>query len=252
MQMMRIWIRWRQWCVALVIPILLTAADGKTDPKPSSYAPAQDLAAQIDVFVKQIENDLAAEADYADEQKDRIVKDANTVVVIAQVLANHDEEHALRKAAPEIVTAASKLAESTGKYSDAKSAFDALKMSLQSAKGGEVGWKPVAEVASLMKQVPIVNNKLRAGVTGRRFDRTIDQSAGQAATLAAIAEASLHDTTYCASKEDEVEWAKVCAAMRDAASEVRVAVRKKDQATAQAGLAKLVKTCDQCHEKFRE
>jgi hypothetical protein len=238
--------------LTLLLTMPLLAGDEPADAKPSAYAPAQDLAAQIDVFVKQIEADLANEADFGQDQQGRVAKDANTLVVLAQVLANHDEDHALRKAAPAIVTAAGKLAGAASNYKNANTALAELKQSLQSTKGGPAAWEPVAELAQLMKQVPIVNNKLRAGVTGKRFDRMLDQNAGLATTLAAIAQASLHDKAYCSDKDEEAKWARVCADMRAAASEVRVAVRKKDQSAARSGLDKLVKTCDTCHLDFRD
>jgi hypothetical protein len=230
----------------------LIAADKVPPKKPSTFATAAEVATQIETYLKQIETDLAGETEYGDDQKGRVAKDANTVVVLAQLLANHDEDHPLKKAAPAIVTAARKLADDSGELASAKTAFAALKEGTKSTAGGAADWKPVAELAQLMKQVPIVNNKLRSGVTGKRFDRTIDQNAGYAATLAAIAEASQFDTAYCSSKEEEGKWAKICIEMRDAAAEVRNAVRSKDQSTAKSGLDKLVKTCDDCHHAFRD
>lgn len=242
----------RQMGLILLAAIPLLAADKSPAPKPSSFASAQEIAAQIEVFVKQIEADLAGQAEYGDEQKARVAKDANTIIVLAQVLGNHDEQHAWRKAAPAIIAASQKLAGGIDQFASAKAALDSLKESLQSTSEGDVKWEPVAELSQLMKQVPIVNNKLRGGVTGKRFDRMIDQNAGLAVTLAAIAHASQFDTAYCSGKEEESKWVKICADMRDAAAEVRTRVRMKDQAGAKAGLDKLVKTCDECHHAFRD
>jgi hypothetical protein len=234
----------------LVLPLI--AADDAASKKPSQYAPIKDVVAQIDVYLEQIAADLAAEADYGDEQKGRVAKDANTLVVLAQVFGNHDENHDRKKSAAGLFAAARKLADSTEKYSDAKAAFDKVSAAAKASDGGELKWEPAASVQLLMKQVPIVNNKLRSGVTGRRFDRTIEQNAGMATTLASIAQASMLDKDYCSSKEEEGKWEKICADMRDAASAVNVAIRKKDQPGATAALERLVKTCDSCHHDFRD
>jgi hypothetical protein len=230
----------------------LFAGDTAPAPKPSSYAPAADLASQIESFIKQIDADLASEAEYGADQKSRVAKDANTLIALAQVLANHDEDHPLRKAAPAVVKTARDLADAADEFADAKKALAAVKESLRSMAGGQANWEPAAELGQLMKQVPIVNNRLRAGVTGKRFDRLIEQNAGLATTLAAMAQVSTYDKAYCSSKEEESTWEKVCGDMRSAAADVQVAVRKKDVAAARDGLEKLVKTCDACHADFRD
>ena len=120
------------------------------------------------------------------------------------------------------------------------------------AAEGEVELDRTADLQALMKQVPIVNNHLRRGVTGKRFDRMVDHNAGHAATLAAIAQASMYCTDYCEDDEGKTKWAKICADLRDAAAEMQVAVRRKDVAMATEGLARIVKTCDLCHEAFRD
>lgn len=234
----------------LLLPLVI--ADESGAPKPSQYAPIQDIVAQIESYLQQIDADLAAEADYGDDQKSRITKDANTLIVLAQILATHDEAHDRKKSAAPLFSASQALATSTEKFSDAKSALEKVNAAWKSDAGGELKPEPAANLQQLMKQVPIVNNKLRSGVTGRRFDRTIDQNAGLATTLAAIAQASSRDTDYCTGKDEEARWAKICAEMRDAAASINAAVRKKDQKGATAGLERLVKTCDDCHHDFRD
>ena len=230
----------------------LRSADG-TRPKPSTYAPAKDLIRQSETYLKRIGEDLANEADYGDDQKGRVAKDANTLVVIAQLLAMHDESNDWRAAAAGVMEAAHQLATSSDDYAEAKAAYDKLVAATKaSGEGKKVGTDPVAEIGMLMKQVPIVNNTLRRGVSGTRFAKTLDANAAQAATLAAIAELSSFDKSYCSSDEDRALWEKVCGEMRDAAGEVVAAIRKEDQAKATAGLDKLVKSCDACHEKFRK
>ena len=141
------------------------------------------------------------------------------------------------------------------KQPHAKEAYEKLTAALKAKpKGEELSWdEPVADLALLMQQVPIVNDALRRGVNDkRRFKRNAEKTAARAVTLAAIAHASMMDTTYCGDEEDEKAWQEICANMRDACADVYKALMKKDQAKAKEGNARVVETCDACHHKFRD
>jgi cytochrome c556 len=237
--------------VATVVCVGALLAEPVKDVKPSSYAPAKELLSQVDEFVAQLETTLESEADYVEEAQQRVAKDAATVAVLALVLGMHDEEHRLKTAAPAVVAAARKLGASTKDYAAAKAALTTLKQSLAATGGSEkLEWKPVADVAQLMKQVPIVSNNLRRGVEGRRFDRLTDKNAGYAAALAAIAQAASADTTYCADQADEAKWRQLSTALRDAAATVRAQVRAGDQEAAVKALGVLEQSCTNCHQAF--
>src|SRR5688572_15474824 len=115
----------------LLLPFAV-AGEGE-GPKPSQYAPIQDVVAQIDSYLQQIGMDLSAEADVGDDQKSRIAKDANTLVVLAQILANHDQDHERKKSAASLFAASQSLAENAEKCTDAKAAFDSVSAAWQSA-----------------------------------------------------------------------------------------------------------------------
>ncbi len=170
---------------------------------------------------------------------------ASTQSIAARAAAGRLTRDAYRNLIQEAATA--------GDFQQATAALAEVKQAIAGAKGAEkLEWKPVADLSQLMKQVPIVNNNLRRTVTGKRFKQSLDASAGQAATLAALAQASSFDTSYCDSKDAEAKWARLCGEMRDDAAEVQAAIRKGDQAAATAGLEKLAKTCDSCHHAFRD
>ena len=59
-------------------------------------------------------------------------------------------------------------------------------------------------------------------------------------------------TDYCGDEEDEKEWKQICAEMRDACADIYKALMAKDQEKAKAGNARVVKTCDACHHRFRD
>ncbi len=159
----------------------------------------------------------------------------------------------LRRPAAKLIELAVELAGSSDDMVAAKeklAEFKAAATSSDAAK--ELIWEPTAELVYLMKQVPNVNAPLRRGVWNRRFARSIDRTAGHAVTLAAIAQASMLDTTYCGDEEDEMEWQRICAELRDASAQVYKALRAKDQEKAKDGADRIAKTCDACHHRFRD
>ncbi len=232
---------------------LESPAQKPDDAKVSSYAPAKELLVQIKSYVDKISGDVSDEKAYGDDQRGRIEKDASTVAVLALMLGMHDEETKLKKSAYQLIELAIELVDQVDEYSEAKEAYSELKAALDEAEeGDDTSWEPAADLALLMQQVPIVNNSLRRGVTSRRFERSAPATAGHAVTLASLAQASLLDTAYCGDEDDEKEWCRICVEMREACAEVYRAVLKKDQEAAKKHMEKIVTTCDECHEKFRD
>jgi hypothetical protein len=238
-------------CLLLVVPLALGAEQVK--PRlPSSYAPAKDLTSQVDALLKSMESDLEDKEEFGKDQTGRISLNANALAAVALVLGKHDQPSELQKAAPAMIAAASKLASASGDFDKATAALANVKTALKSSgDASQLKWEPVADAASLMLHVPVVNNSLRRGVTGRRFSRSADKLAGYAAQLAAIAQATAFDTDYCEDEKQEALWQKSSFMMRDGAADVLAAIRKDDQAAAKMGLATIVKSCDACHATFR-
>jgi len=245
----------KRWTVRLLLAGILGGATAIGADTPtvavSGFAPVKDLREQLDQYIQQLERDLSDEAQYNDDVRSRVEKDANTVIVLAQALGAYDEPIPEKQQALALVTAARELVDSASDFATAREALDKVKEARQ-ATGEPTAWEPVADLPLLMKQVPVVNNSLRLGVNSRRFERSAERSAGHATTLAAIAHASSLDMSYCAGEEDEKLWREICIQMRDASAEVRKAIDAKDQAKAQEALAKVVETCDACHHRFRD
>jgi hypothetical protein len=239
--------------VIWVLVALAIGAESPVNTPPSRYAPVADLARQVDYWTERIEEDLSDRAAYGEDQQGRVQKNASTLAAIGLVIGNHDTEHALKKSSRAMIAAAASLAANANDLDKAKAALAAVQAAPASpADDMRLAWEPVADLGILMQQVPIVNNNLRRAVTSRRFAQTIDQTAGLAAALAAIAQASMVDTAYCEDEERERQWQSLCAELRDAAAAVNVAVRRNDQAAAREALAQIIKTCDACHHVFRD
>ena len=74
-------------------------------PKVSTFAPADDLARQAEYYVKELENSVADKNDYNDNQE-KLVKDANTLAVIALALGLHDQPSKYQAQAGALIKAA--------------------------------------------------------------------------------------------------------------------------------------------------
>ncbi len=230
------------------------AADPPPIPKISEFAPAEDLIGQVDFFVGRAEQSLATPKDFDLARQARTVKDANTLAVLALMLAVHDQMHPLRNSAPAMLAAAQRLATAEDNYETAAKALAALKAAR--AGGGAAApaakWEKVGSLGALMKQVPLIHTALKRGVEPGRLKRQAAQSAGQSAALAAIAQASMLDIEHVANPADVAAWREYCAQMREACGMVNSAVRNGDQDRVAEGMQRLTHSCDACHAKFRQ
>ncbi|MFO0916374.1 MAG: hypothetical protein U0795_25680 [Pirellulales bacterium] len=252
--MVKHWV-WRAGGILVVAWAALAIGAETADVPVSKYVPIADLRQQLETYFAELEKDLASEAEYDAEHQGRVEKGANTLVVLAQALANHDGAGDEKRSAAGMMRGALAVAAGSADYTKAKAAWDQLQTARKTpgdAPAAPPGWTAEADLAQLMKQVPVVNNALRAGVTSRRFERSVEKTAGLAATLAAIAQASSVDFDYCSGDEDQQEWRKICLEMRDACAAVNEAVRQKNQDAATKGLEQIVATCDACHHRFRD
>lgn len=250
---------WFPVSIVLALPLGLVIA-GMEPPveelhrKPSTYAPAKDLESQVQFFLDRIKDDLEDESKYDETRIKRVKRDANTLAVLALVLSKHDETNRFQAPAGTLLESALGLAEKSPKYAEAKSAYDKL-TEATTAQGASVAltWKSVGDIAELMNQVPTLNTALRGVVRSEdRFSKSSDKAAGLAATLAAIAQVSVFDESYCTDQADRADWIELCGLMRDAAYDVNQAVRRGDQDAAIEGLKPLARTCDDCHEQFKD
>lgn len=225
------------------------AAEVPPAPKPSTFAPASDLAKAVDDYIDKISEVLESEEDFADLQS-RVVKDAETVAILALVLGLHDEKTPYQAAAPALIKAARDLSAAAAKdYDAAKKAFAALEAAKTAAGDpASLKWEKVASLKELMEQVPLVNSRLKRNM--RRFERQADAIAVDAAVIAAIAQGSMANVDETTQPTKADEWFKYCVAMRDAASAVNKAAKAKDSAEAEKAVALLAESCDACHVVF--
>ncbi len=151
---------------------------------------------------------MATEEEYKDAET-TIAKDANTLVLLALAAGLHDEPNDCKAAAPALMKAGQELAKAKT-YAAAKAGVAAVKKAAESKTGDAAAlkWTKVADLAELMKQVPLVNNRLKRNLRGDRFTSKAKENAGDVAAIAVIAQGSIADTSAVKNPGDEEKWFK--------------------------------------------
>jgi len=176
--------------VALSMALVLAArgaaaADPPAAPKLSTFAPASDLVRQTDYYLGRLDESLASESQYK-EDKEKITKDGNTLILIALALGLDDRDNKYKEAAPGVERDARRLAKATT-YAAAKAALADTHRELSAPVQAYVlGWdKASASLAELMKQVPLINARLKRNLKNpKRFALKAKDTEGDTATLA--------------------------------------------------------------------
>ena len=174
-------------------------------------------------------------------------------MVIALALGLHDTDNKFKAAAPALIKAAGELTAAKD-YAAAKAGVAAVTAAAASKAGGadQLKWEKCYKLGLLMKQVPLINTKLKRYVKGKRFESKADDTAGFTAVLAVIAQASLVDTHEVKNPADVEKWYAFCAEMRDLAAAANKAIRAGDKDATDAAMEKLGENCDTCHAVFHK
>ncbi len=214
---------------------------------------ASDVLRQIDYFVGRMDEALATPDSYDLAAKTRVTKDAHTLAALSLVLALSDEEFSRKSTMPGVLAGARRLALVEGDYTEAAAALEQIKRAQRGevVAGDGAKWESVASLSVLMKQVPVIHARLTRGVDRRRLARNAAQTAGESATLAAIAQAGVVDTSYAKTPDQAEEWRRHCVEMRVAAGEVNAAIHAQDVNRVSAGMKRLLLSCEACHATFR-
>lgn len=244
--------RWN-WLVAVMASVAvfafagLVTAEPPVMPKVSTFAPAEDLVGQVDYYLERLEESVANPADYKDAEG-KIARDSNTVILLALAMGLHDTDNKYKAAAPAMVKAAQEVA-SAKDYDAAKKAVgDLKKAAAGGASAGQLQWEKVASLEALMKQVPMINTKLKRNL--RRFSRKAQESAGDTAALAVIAHGSMANAGDTKKPNEVEKWYAYCVQMRDAAAALNAAIHAGDEKAADVQMKALTQSCDDCHAVF--
>jgi hypothetical protein len=231
-----------------VVQVQADAADG---PKVSAFAPADDLVRQADKYIAAIRNTAASKEEYGDSEG-KIGRDANTLAVVTLALGLHDKDNKYKSNSATLIKAAQDVA-ATKDFASAQRAVAALeKVAAADGKGSDkLKWEKVAALPDLMKQVPIVNTKLKLCLSKTNFKKKAKDSAGYTAVIAAIAQGVIADTSVTKNAEQVKQWQEFSKAMRDHAGAANAGIHKGDQAATDKAMKKLNQSCEDCHAVFK-
>ncbi|MBU4272513.1 MAG: cytochrome c [Planctomycetes bacterium] len=219
-------------------------------PKVSTFAPAEDLAIQADKYIKNLEKTIVDDDEFQYIQE-KIAKEANTLIIITLALGLHDEPNKYKDRAGALMQAAALLA-AVEDLEAAKKAVAAVREAADGKRKSnmELKWGRAASLPELMKQVPLVNTKLKRHVKGERFKSKAKLTAGYTAVIAAIAQGSMADTSEAKDAGQVKQWFEFSVAMRDSAGALNAAIHKGDEPAAAEAMKKLAQSCNDCHAVF--
>ncbi len=230
---------------------LALAADMPEPPKVSTFAPAADLASQLEQYVEELEESVQSESEYADA-KESMVRDADTALLIALALGMHDQPNQYKKAAPGLIEAARGISAAES-YQQAKAAVQSLKGAMNSnGDPSKLSWQDAqaASLEALMKEVPLVNTKMKRYLRGSRFKSKADDTAGQSAVLAVIAQGSMPLASKTEKPGEAEKWYVFCADMREAAARLNKIIHSQEESAVDQAVKDLTQSCDDCHAVF--
>ncbi len=258
----------RSLSVAAIVAVLgvfvvqahVRAADAA---KVSTFAPAGDLVRQADKYIESMKNTVASKEEYEDSEG-KVGRESNTLAIIVLALGLHDKDNKYKDKAPALIKAAQDVAATAlieaaqdvaaaKKYVAAKKAVAALDevAAAEATPGGKLKWEKVAALPDLMKQVPIVNTKLKFCLGKTKFKKKAKDSAGYTAVIAAIAQGVITDTSATKNAEQVKLWQKFSQAMRDHAGAANAAIHKGDLPATDEAMKKLNQSCEDCHAVFK-
>ena len=110
----------------------------------------------------------------------------------------------------------------------------------------------MASLAELMKQVPLINTKLKRNIKRGEVQEE-GQGHGRLHGGDRRHRPGLDGRTSATKKPDQVkQWYGFSAAMRDDAGAVNAAIHKGDEPAAAKAMKKLAQSCDDCHDVFHK
>jgi len=231
-------------------PASISASDDAAVPKFSTFASADDLAAEVKILITDLEKAVVNKGEYEDQVVGRFTRDGNTITLIAIALGLHDQDSPLKPHAKAIAAAARKLAAAKD-FAATKQAVADLKAAVngQGTGTGELKWGKVATLECLMKdEVPPINTKIKNGL--RRFSKRAGEVAANAAAMALIAENAKLYIADTKKPSEGKKWTEFAGQMRAAAIDLAAKAHAGDEAGAKAAMENLTQSCHDCHKVF--
>lgn len=238
--------------LALVLVASACLVPAYAAEKLSTVTPVADLVTEAETKIKDLEALLADDASYTKAKKKGVPQAAGTLAILAQAIAAHDEDSAMKKSAADVRDAAMALAKA-GSFDDAKKALDAAKAAAGGKAGGakvEHAWEKLTDMDSLMAEVSGRNGKLRKAFRKAPEDHAAaSRDASVLAVLALVIDADTHEVK---DKGDIEKWKKYSKDLQTSMTQISAALKAKDDAKGKSLFLESAKSCNSCHTEIRD
>lgn len=218
----------------------------------STIATAKEIAEEISAKVATVEKSLADEESYNKDKKKTLPREAKSIAVLAQAVAEHDEDSDLKKTAPDVRDAALALGKAES-YDDAKKALEAVKSAIGGTSSGakpEAEWKSLIDMDSLMAEVQAHYAKLSR--MKRKFPDDTAEGVRHAQILALLSVPMAADTHEVKDPAKTGEWVEYTKVMLEGMNKTAAALKAKDEAAFKTAFAEASESCNKCHKEFRD
>lgn len=221
------------------------------DPKAwNSLLTEKDVDAVMKYLVREIEGNTKAESVFRKNYR-RLERDGYLVALLGNIEATKRPDDskkavALREAGRDLAASAKKK-----DFAQAKHAADVIAgfpgKTTAAADGKPAKWEDVVALEQLMKSVSLVDTNVRKfnRSTGAEYSKKAADGAAEARMLACIALAARQI-------KSEKDWQDWCDQLREGSVDLAGQFSKKNAAGSKAAHEKLQKTCNDCHEKYRD
>lgn len=244
----------KQWSWALVIALVLGACSVPVTAaeKLSTISPVADLVAEVEAKIKDLEALVADDATYTKNKKKGVPQGAGVLAMLAQGIALHDEESALKKSANDLREAALSITKAAS-FDDAKKALDAAKAAAAGTAGSAAAkedWEHLIDLDSVMAEISARNGKIRR--TLRKLPDDVNAASRDASVLALLAVVTGADTHEVKDKADIEKWQKYSTDMQVQMTALSAAIKAKDLDKAKEAFSTGGKACNACHTEIRD
>lgn len=236
-----------------IAAVWLIPANAAAPVKVDGVAPAGDLAAEAEARIADLEGYLENESTFSQAVKSHsIAQDAGVLACLAQALAEHGAKDGVKIAAPALRDAALALRDSKT-LAEAKQAMEKVKQAQSGKASGDAAvehpWNKLIGMHEMMEEINSRNASLRRVI---RRPRNPEKDSLHASTLAVLGLAMRADTHEVKNKGDLPEWESLAETFQQNMTQLADAMKKKDTAAAREHYLNAAKSCNACHQKFRE
>jgi cytochrome c556 len=237
---------------AAVLPSTETVRGAAPAPaKIADLATVEDLVAEIDAELAALTETLADAAGYAEARKAAVPQAAGVVACCAQALVEHPAGRTALPGAANLRDSAVAVWKAT-QHADAVAALAACRDARSGKATGapaEADWNKLIRLGRMMEEINGRCSKLRT-VIRKPKDPAAD--ARIATTVAVLALAMEVDTHEVKNPAEIPAWKSMSGEFRRQMVSVAAALRKGDAETAKTAFTAAAKSCNDCHEKFRD